>query len=72
MTRQRRDPADKAQEALDIATRRVTKLRQKRHALESDLRALLEETEAAEADVAYLAQNPHLTPKTQPTEEPAS
>jgi prefoldin subunit 5 len=69
VTRQRRDPADKAQEALDIATRKVAKLQAKRQTLEAAFQTLQVEARAAEAEVAYLAQNPHLTPKPKPSEE---
>jgi hypothetical protein len=70
MTRQRRDPADKAQEALDIAQRKLAKLNVKHTALIAEARGLQGEIRAVEVEAAYLAQNPHLTPETQPTEEP--
>lgn len=70
MTRQRRDPAEKAQEALDVALRRAAKLDARRRALEAEVESLLAEQASAHADVEYLAQNPHLKQSgEQPTEE---
>jgi hypothetical protein len=67
MTRQRRDPAEKAQEALDIASRRLAKLHAKRRDAEAAQRDLADELDEAQADVNYLSQNPHLKQKPEPT-----
>ena len=69
MTRQRRDPAVKAQEALDIAKRRVAKIRAKQDTLTTELDALAEELKVAERDREYLAQSPYLNQSA--TKEPA-
>ncbi|MCA1570759.1 MAG: hypothetical protein LC798_10675 [Chloroflexi bacterium] len=67
MTRQRRDPAVKAQEALDIARRKVAKIRARHKALKAELVELEAELDVAERDVEYLAKNPRLAkPKTPP------
>jgi prefoldin subunit 5 len=64
--RQRRAPAEKAQEALDIASRRLSKLHAKRRDAEAALRALADELDEAQADVDYLGKNPHLKQKPEP------
>ena len=69
MTRQRRDPAVKAQEALDIAKRRVAKIRAKQDTLTAELDALAEELKVADRDAAYLSQSPYLNQSA--TKEPA-
>lgn len=67
--RKRRAPAEKAQEALDIATRRVEKVKTRRSDLEQQVEALRVEQNTAEAEVAYFALNPHLPKNAAPAAE---
>lgn len=65
MTRRNKTPAERAQEAYDVAARIADRLRAKRDAAEADLERLDREHAAAAARRDYLAQHPDL-PK-QPT-----
>lgn len=61
MTRQRRDPAEKAQDALDIAERKVAKLAARRAAMLVVQATNRAELDLAREEAAHLAQSPHLT-----------
>ncbi len=61
--RTRRDPAEKAADALGVAERRVSKLQARREALAADLDAATGEHALALEERKYLAQSPHLTRK---------
>lgn len=59
--RVRRDPADKAAEALAVAERRVAKLFARREALHAELDAVEAEYDLASEERDYLSRSPHLT-----------
>ncbi len=64
--RARRDPAEKAADALGVAERRVTKLEYRRDELTDELAAVQAECELAAEEAEYLAKSPHLTRKSGP------
>lgn len=61
-TRQRKTPAQRAQEQLDIATRAVERLTVKRTTLATELEEISAERDAAIARRDHLAQHPDLQP----------
>lgn len=62
MTRQTKTPRQRAQEALDVADRLVTKLTKKAKTLRTDLEDVEREQRAAVARRDYLKQHPDLAP----------
>lgn len=60
MTRQRRSPEERAQQALDLATRKAQRLAKREADLIAELDVLQAALAVARADVAYLAASPHL------------
>lgn len=64
----RRDPAE-AQEALDVAERRVAKLVGRRNALVGEARTVRAELNLAIEESARLARSPHLTRQAPPQGE---
>jgi hypothetical protein len=60
MVRTPKSPERRAQEALDVAMRRLTKARTRRDQLKLDLGAAEAEVTAAEKRRDYVAQNPDL------------
>jgi uncharacterized protein involved in exopolysaccharide biosynthesis len=74
MTRQTKTPAQRAQEAVDVLHRRLTKLRAKRQEATDQVEAYSQEIAETDGRLAYALQHPDLP--TQPeqdttTEEPA-
>lgn len=69
MTRRTKTPAQRAQEALAAATRRLTRATAKVRDLDTDLAAAKAEQAAAERRHAFLAQDPDL-PAAKPERTP--
>ncbi|MDQ6875414.1 MAG: hypothetical protein M3042_10200 [Actinomycetota bacterium] len=58
--RRRRSTAERAQEALAVAQRRLTRAQDRRGALARELYGVEKEMSLARDDVDYLAKSPHL------------
>jgi chromosome segregation ATPase len=60
MSRQRKTPAQRAQEALGVAQRRVTSITKKLHHAKEEVQTLEAELEEAELRLEYVQRNPDL------------
>jgi hypothetical protein len=70
MTRQQKTPAQRAQEALDLEERRVTKLGAKKAKAQTELDDLTRQHDAAVARYDYLRLHPDLPPQTKASATP--
>jgi hypothetical protein len=71
-TRHSRTPAQRAQETVDILTRRRNKLTEQKNALERQARNLAPELEAVTKRLDYAKASPDLPAKTLPGPRPTS
>ena len=71
-TRHSKTPAQRAQETVDILTRRRNKLTEQKNALERQARNLAAELDAVQTRLTYALANPDLPAKTLPGPRPTS
>jgi hypothetical protein len=71
-TRHPKTPAQRAQETVDVLTRRRNKLTQQKNALERQARNLAPELEAVTKRLDYAKESPDLPAKTLPGPRPTS
>ena len=71
-TRHTKTPAQRAQETVDILTRRRNKLTEQKNALERQARNLAPELDAVQARLTYAEASPDLPKKSLPGPRPTS